>query len=327
MLVVLGLDSLDADRVKSCPTPHIDAVKESGEGGRLNPGEGLSSDELITQVLWPSLLAGRHPKDLFPSYYEGFDSETKYWDNIVLDSRPIRWLESRLAQTLPRTKIEWIKEIMASAGASKSHIGADRLNDHGSILNTADSPYLISVPGINEDAENADLKSMIAPEDHDNDSYQPTVDMTKFERAGLRADADRLIRTLNAIESRGHDFLMTHFFSLDLVQHVWANVTTKIERWYGLYDDFVGRVQHALSPEDTLVLVSDHGMRTTGVHSRQAFYACSKPIWGNDEWLLPDFRSVLEQELREHSVGMDQSKVDQTVDRETREHLEKLGYF
>jgi hypothetical protein len=100
-----------------------------------------------------------------------------------------------------------------------------------------------------------------------------------------------------------------------------------MRRWYGLYDDIVGRVECALADEDTILLVSDHGMKASGVDSRRAFYACSKLIWNSHEWRLPDLRSVLEKELRSHDVGQNDSGTSQTINRESRDHVEQLGYF
>lgn len=326
MIVVIGLDSIDAARIKSCHTPNIDKIISDGEGGRMDPGDGLTSDELITQVLWPSLLAGRHPKELFPSYYESQVTETKRWDNPLLDRAISRRIEERLARILPREAKEGLKRYASKVGFSKSHIGDNQLEKNGSLLDTAKAPGLISIPGVNEDSTNADLKRMISPQSGTGE-YQPTVDMVDFERACLRADSDRLIRTLEAVSSRQYDFLMSHFFSVDLVQHVWADTPGKMERWYGFYDDFVGRVRDELDPDDVLVVISDHGMETSGIHSRRAFYACSKQIWDEDERKLPEFRGVIETELVNHTIDRDETRKKVTVKKETRDHLEHLGYF
>lgn len=65
MLVVLGLDSWDHKRYQQLDTPIVDGLDEQTE---LEPFDGLSRGELVTQVLWPSMLIGESPKTLFPEW-------------------------------------------------------------------------------------------------------------------------------------------------------------------------------------------------------------------------------------------------------------------
>lgn len=222
--------------------------------------------------------------------------------------------------------------MVQTLGYRKVNLGEMKLDETDSLIDAAGAPHVISVPGINEDDINRELKDMIAPEtsksSQDFSGYEPLTDVTKFERKALSADADRLIRVLNAIRSRKYDFVICHFFSLDVVQHVWANTPSMMNRWYGIYDDFVGQIQQELFEDDTLVLVSDHGMEKEGIHSKHAFYASTNKIWSDDHRKMEDLKTALELELKTHSYS-DQSQVDPKthITEDTRNHLSDLGYF
>lgn len=330
MLVVVGLDSLDADTIDCYETPAIDQIRAEGEGGKMETPVGLARNELNTQLLWPSMLVGENPKDLFPSYYEDDSQTTKHWNLPLLSNSLAQWIEQEVSNIASSDAKRRLKQLLAQFGFEKEHIGENKLAETSSLLDTADAAHLISVPGINEDDINRNLKDMIAPKStcSNRNGYEPSGDITAFERKALSGDADRLIRFLNAIASRRHDFVMCHFFSLDLVQHVWADTPAKLKRWYGLYDDFVNRVRQTLSEDDTLVLVSDHGMETEGVHSKRAFYASNKRLWGDTPRKMEEVREVLESELQRHSPDDSNRKNDTPhITSETKDHLSKLGYF
>ncbi|KZX49229.1 hypothetical protein AV929_11820 [Haloarcula sp. K1] len=278
------------------------------------------------------MLAGGNPKNLFPSYFENVGQSTKQWNTAILENPLIQRFESQISSSLSTETKQKMKKIAERLGAQKEDLGENRLQEIDSLLDDADSPCVISLPGINEDAVNRELKDLITPgspkSSSDFSGYIPSIESSAFERKALSADADRLIRLLDAVESRQHDFVICHFFSIDLVQHIWADTPSKLERWYGIYDDYVGRVRQSLSENDTLVLVSDHGMETEGIHSKRAFYAANKQLWEETPRKMEDFRGVLESELQEHSSS-DDNVEDNTVQisGDTRKHLSELGYF
>lgn len=331
MLVVAGLDSLDASTLGQFETPVIDQIRVEGEGGQMETPTGLDPHELNTQLLWPSMLAGGNPRDLFPSYYKNDSQTTKHWNTPILSNSFVQRIEREVSNIASSEVKRYLKGLLTQLGYEKEHLGENRLTETSSLIDIATAPRLISVPGINEDDINRDLKGMIAPKSASSEGtsgYDPAGDISSFEQKALSADADRLIRFLNAIASRRHDFVMCHFFSLDLVQHVWADTPTKLKRWYGIYDDFVRRVRQSLSENDTLVLVSDHGMETEGIHSKRAFYASNKHLWEDTPRKMEDFREVLESELRRHSPADSNQMNDAPhITNETKEHLSELGYF
>lgn len=326
MLVVLGLDSLDAHWVDHHATPTIDSFTERGE---MKTPEGLGPDELITGYLWPSMLMGEHPVDAFPGQYQDSNSETTSltrWNNPVLDSGPVRRLERIVVERLSRRLKDQIKGLLSKANVEQEKQAATVLEERGSLLDAASNPKLISIPGINADDSNTELKSMVSDR-VGNTGKTTKKDAQTFERAAARGDIDRLIRTLWAVRSREHDLVFTHFYSLDLIQHIWVNSETKMDRWYYLYDRFVSQVLRETSDDDTVVLVSDHGMQSDGIHSKRAFYAASKEVWGEPPYKMVDLREVLQSELESHRIDGGSAGPEMEVSADTKDHLENLGYF
>lgn len=104
MLVVAGLDSLDSRNISQHATSNMYGICERAEGGRLHTPSGLNRNELITQVLWPSMLAGSHPKDLFPTYFESVGQQTKEWNTKILDNKVISRVENKISSTISTEK-------------------------------------------------------------------------------------------------------------------------------------------------------------------------------------------------------------------------------
>jgi hypothetical protein len=330
VLIVLGFDSLDCRRIDDLETPTVD---ELAEFGYLEPFEGLLSSELMTTVLWSSMFAGCHPKQLYPEYY---DADTPFnvwiegtWEPPWLRSIPIKSLERfavrRLSSLLARRRQERLRDRIRSRIGKRSYIQAG-LDGTDSVLSVAENPRLISFPGINFDHTNKELKSMVDNSVSGNFAVTDTAE--RFERRALSADADRLVRTLYAIESRRHDFVATHFFSLDLIQHVWAPNDAKMQRWYAFYDDLLKSVLRAARPTDTVVVVSDHGMKTNGIHSHNAFYGATEELW-TGPYRMIDLADVLKTELRRdrHRAGESDQSTEMEIEEETANHLRDLGYI
>lgn len=329
MLVLLGFDSLDGRRIETVETPTFDQLAESGT---MHTFQGLESSELATTVLWASMLSGQNPKTLYPEYYNSDETFNPWlrgeWNHPILNSSASKLAEGflvrRLSSLLSRQNQEQLRTWARNKIGKRSFVH-NRLLSTDSVLDASESPCLISVPGINFDVSSKALKEFV--------NSSGGVDLADeagteaFEREGIKADADRLIRTLYAIESGQNDFVMTHFFSLDLIQHIWAGSQRKMQRWYGLYDHFLSQVLDTIGPDDTVVVVSDHGMEDSGIHSKRAFYGSTKPIWDDDEYRVEKLAEVLQSELATHTVVDDDGIDTPGVSPEVTEHLEDLGYF
>jgi hypothetical protein len=331
MLVLLGFDSFDGQRVKTVKTPTIDALAEQGT---MRTFEGLDSSELMTTVLWSSMLTGESPKDLYTEYYESEGPFSVWlegeWDIPALNSSPVQRLETftvrRLSSLLSRERQERLRAAVRDRLGKQSYVER-RLANTPSVLDAAESPQFISYPGINFDVANKSLKNMVNTSTGTNYGVADTA--IGFENAGMHADIDRLVRLLYAIDARKKDFVAAHFFSLDLIQHVYAPSKSKMQRWYGFYDHILQQVWSALGDDDTLVVVSDHGMEQNGIHSKRAFYGASKSLWDTEDYRMENLATVLQREL-ERKVQRPQgnSNIDALeIREETKEHLQDLGYF
>jgi len=304
------------------------------ESGVMRTFEPLEPSELMTTVLWSSMLAGEHPKDLYPEYYES-DSPFNVWikgewDMPVLNTWPANRVEEftvrRLTSLFDRERQERIRERVREEIGKKSYVEKG-LESTTSLLDAANSPKLISFPGVNFDISNMQLKTMI---DNSTGKNFDVVDSAMtFELQAMRADVDRLIRTLYSIRRRENDIVAAHFFSLDLIQHVWAKSDRKMQRWYGFYDFVARQVLESCAEEDTVVIASDHGMERNGIHSKRAFYAASKNLWDADRYRSGELASVLIDELsgEKHSPNEKADVEDLELATETEDHLKDLGYF
>lgn len=327
MLIVIGLDSLDYKRAADYSMPTLESFAERGQ---LETPSGLGSDELITGLLWPSILMGDHPRTLFPDHLSsaaGSDESLSQWNNPLLDSGLVSAFEEFLVTNLSREQKDRLKSLLSKGGVEQEKKAVSVMEQHGSLLDSARNPKLISVPGINADDSNTELKTMVA--DRVNEpGKQPKESAEAFENAAMRGDADRLSRTLNAISARNHDLIFSHFYSLDLIQHIWVGSERKISRWYYLYDQIVSQVLHEADEDDTVVVISDHGMQSNGLHSKRAYYAATDPIWGESEFRMTELRSVLESVLSSQELDSNPEAVDRLeIDDQTKDHLEELGYF
>lgn len=327
MLIVIGLDSLDYSRAAEYSMP---TLEEFDERGQLNTPPGLEPNELITGLLWPSILMGNHPRTLFPGHFSTetqSDESLTGWSNPLLNNRLVSNLEAFLVTRLSRQQKDRLKSLLSKGGVEQEKKAVSVMEQHGSLLDTASNPRLISVPGINGDDSNTELKTMVADRVN-GPGKQPKENAEAFESAAMRGDADRLARTLNAISSRNHDLIFSHFYSLDLIQHIWVNSERKMSRWHYFYDRIVSQVLHEADDDDTVVVISDHGMQSNGLHSKRAFYAATDSIWGESTFQMTELRSVLESVLASQELQSEPDDPDRLeIDDQTKDHLEELGYF
>jgi len=112
-----------------------------------------------------------------------------------------------------------------------------------------------------------------------------------------------------------------------VIQHVWADNLSQLERWYGIYDDYVGNVRRTATDNDTVVVVSDHGMESDGIHSKRAFYACDKPLWDAKHRRMEELKTCLASEIPVHSASDRMKSNEVRISQEARTHLSDLGYF
>jgi hypothetical protein len=330
MLVVLGLDSWDYARYQEYETPTVDSLPEQKE---LVPFKDLAAGELITQVLWPAMMVGESPKLLFPEFYEqvsGYETSDDVDNSASLTER----VEDIGARVLPNSVKPAVGRVAAKVGLhdpggidfDKHGAGRRLLDRRSSVQTAADSPSLVSVPGINEDQRNYELTGMMDRAGKNVSDNVLNVTPETFERRAFELDGAHLSETLRAVND-GHDLVWAHFAGLDFMQHMFADSEAVMRRWYRFYDRIVDLVLAELDEEDTLVACSDHGMEASGLHSHRAFIGSTKPLWGDQEATMEGLRSVLETELEGHTPGDTADDLDMAMSDETREHLQDLGYI
>lgn len=140
----------------------------------------------------------------------------------------------------------------------------------------------------------------------------------------------RLARIRRAFRSRRFELVFGYTSGLDLIGHVAYNNPELQTRAYEEVNEFVGELRADLGEEDTLVLVSDHGLQE-GIHTPQAMIASQEPeiVAAVDSVL--DVRASLEMELADNQHMPERpkraSESSEGADEQVRQHLEDLGYF
>ena len=335
MLVVLGLDSWDHARYQQFDTPTVDSLIDTR---LLEPFDGLAPGELITQVLWPAMLYGENPKTIWPEFY---DRQSGY-DDAGSDEEPDplreRSTKEQIREIGRRTVLRAIKPTASNVAGrlgiietngefDRDSAGKELIERRESLVSAADNPRLVSVPGINEDVGNHELRRMVDREGAKNVSeYSLNVTAETYEQRVFELDAAHEVQTLQAVH-QGYDLVWAHFAGLDSIQHRFSDSTMMMGRWYRFYDNIVSQVISELGAEDTLVVVSDHGMDESGLHSRRAFFGATKQLWPGTRARMEDLRGVLETELKNHTPTTSTEAIDMSVGNETKEHLKELGYI
>lgn len=209
----------------------------------------------------------------------------------------------------------------------KHTVGKEHLDSRSSVLDAASDPYLISIPGVNEDMRNYELTEMMdTPNGKDISDAELDVTPESYERRAFELDSAHLAETLQAI-NRGHDLVWAHFAGMDFIQHMFADSERLMQRWYKFYDNITEQVLAELGEADTLVVVSDHGMEESGLHSTRAFFGSTTPLWGETPAEMESLRSVLERELHNHETKAETDELTLQLSEETESHLENLGYI
>jgi hypothetical protein len=311
-VAILGLDSLDADRVRD--RYDFDALRLA-ESAKLDL-EGLTGAEVHTKIIWPILLDGNHPNH--------GDAEVSTPQRLSRLARSVG-LPEGVRQRLGSL----FDEIRVFDETGRSLTVAD------SFLAAADTPAAISVPGLSEMTVATEVRSALSGQMRAG-SIQPT---RGFWHACEVEHEVKRAATLAALDET--DVVMTHFYALDAVQHVAQNTDeSRVEAWYRRYAALVEEVLDAVGDDGVVVLLSDHGM-VDGVHGPDgkgayAYAASSRPLGIDDGTPISEVPSVLRGLVADATAANDdrdadaddgRSLGDESVAAERRQHLEDLGYF
>jgi hypothetical protein len=302
-LLILGLDSLDADRVRHrYEFPEL----RLAESAKVDL-EGLEGVEVHTQVIWPILLDGAHPH-----------ANTTESSRIETMSRMARSIG------IPENVRRRVGTILDDLNVS-DRVGRE-VKFEETFLARRDRSIPISVPGLGE-MEIADLVRRELGKRLEGDARPPSLfwELCKAEHEIKRA------ATKTALDHA--DVVMTHFYALDAVQHLAQNNDeTRVEAWYQQYAELVSEMLD-LVDDGTVILLSDHGMED-GLHGPEGKgtygYAASTASLGlADGMAITDLHDALVDAIEQVDSSIEREPRDHEHDdmAERRQHLRDLGYM
>lgn len=233
-LVVLALDALDAGLVE-----HFDI-----EAFRLNSSGGIETfahtqDTPYTPEVWATVATGLPPED-----HGVTGAGTSEWENPVLSA--LSRVSGRFSESTRGTL----------GGFVRRHTGErERIGetDADSVFDR-DGAVVHNWPGV-----------------HDGSYLQRAWDLMNAASDGApRHEFERDLFGLCAEqfgwarEMLNHPVSLAgvHVHTLDAAGHAYADDEAALRRVYGRVGAFVAGVEAALGPDDDLLLLSDHGMRT-----------------------------------------------------------------
>jgi len=260
-LVVLGLDALDAGLIKYWD---LDSFKLSKNGEIETFSYG--HDKPYTLEVWPTIATGLHPED------HGITAKTSSdWENSVLD------FLSQFAYHLPgdvQSRLGTFVDSITSSEFDLAETSSETIFD-------GPKRTVQNWPGVAEGHELVDVWDMT------NEGYSKSA----FNREVLGKAAGQFGW---AREMLRHDPVLAgvHIHALDVFGHAYADErddlthsTGRIQDLERTYRDVAAKVDElrdALSEDDELLILSDHGMTNEllddddvdyGSHSFRAFAA------------------------------------------------------
>lgn len=251
-LVVLGIDALDPVHVERFGADEFQ-LSTWGECETF----AYMYDEPHTSEVWPSVATGRHPSE-----HGVTEESTSQWDNPLVD------LASRFTGRL--------------SGRHRATLGkiAQRITGADWELQEVESPTFFDGPG--RVVHNW-------PGVHRGSELQRAWDVFRTANQGDMStqEFDRRIRGIAAEqfgwcrEMLDHDLNLVamHVHVIDASGHVYRNDRERYHDAYRWTAERLEEVRSAMSPEDDLLIISDHGIETSwidgddnpGGHSWRAF--------------------------------------------------------
>ena len=294
-LVVLGIDGLDAEKVRKwVPEIQQDVTGEMS----LEEFDGL----YYTDELWPSMILGCSPREY------GWDPNR---DNVTKESSA-EWntpglniasnVAERILPSEVRSKIGQILKKTVEDPAADFDI--ESVDTH---LFTGLKSKAIEIPNWNRGELDLDLTR---------ESWEYVVE----EDAGVERFFDACESEIATISEETksamnypYDIIFNHYHYLDLIQHYFGENIQRdwYERTAELVNDFVN--DH---PDTTVIVMSDHGL-ADGVHRSPAFITVSNPWTEELPDSPPDVRRWIE------SAVIDEIEQNEEI----TEHMRELGYI
>ncbi|NHN58911.1 MULTISPECIES: alkaline phosphatase family protein [Halorussus] len=299
-LVVLALDALDPAHVERSGTDEFQ-LSTYGECETFS----YMYEKPHTIEVWPTIATGYHPSK------HGITKErTSQWDNPVVNfaSRFVGWLPGK-----HRAALGEAAERVTGADWELEEVDAPTfLNGPGRVVH--------NWPGVHRGEE------LQRAWDIFREANQNDMSMQEFDREirGIAAEQFGWCR-----EMLNHDLnlVATHIHVIDATGHVYRN---NQKRYYDTYQwtaERVSEIRSAMSSEDELLIISDHGIDTPWV-SRKRDQDIGSHSWRAFSSTTLDTRPESVFDVKE---WVENHVDDATVDEEDidipEEQLRDLGYI
>jgi hypothetical protein len=271
--VVLGWDGLDYDLATEFGLAEAFGPYHARIDTFDNPVLGTPH----TSELWPSIITGRPPEDR--RIWAASEESGVEWSNPVID------LASNVAQgVIPADLREQIGLLIRDAGATVTQNSPDYYRERG-VRTVFDgrASRAIAIPNYHQEINDrlglvtdrgADLADFLTIEQEDGKTiHRPSVPLAEYEER-LVGEAGKKLGLVRAALEREYDLVFVWLGYLDSVGHISPVVADEGRGWqcraYEQAAEYTTAIRDVLAEEDTLICVSDHGLRE-GDHTHDPF--------------------------------------------------------
>lgn len=321
--VVLGWDGLDRDRALDWGL----ASRFGSHHRELEVYDNPALGKPHTYELWPSMLTGlsRDAHGIDAADYMAGES----WDSTLLNAA------ARLSRPLPDTVRERVGRWVRSAGATMAFETEAYYTDLPTVFDGVDG-VAIGIPNYHSPTDRAvgidhDRAATLADflqfgSDGEKTQHRPDIPVNELEQRLAATVGQKLAVAQQAI-LQGVDLVWVWLGYLDTLGHLEPVIDSEgwLRRHYGLAADWTDFLRSELGAADTLVSVSDHGLRE-GAHRHAAY------IGSHDERVCARVRDVTDvrgavERVTERSGSAAPADTDSGAAAATRDRLASLGYL
>lgn len=265
--VVLGWDGLDHTLLEEFGL-------EDGFGATLRPIETFKNEVIgkpHTREIWPSMITGLPPEK--HGIYAATESDQVKWSN------PLIAFASDIANyCIPHPVRSWIGRQLRSKGAEVERFGSDYYDRKGlQTVFDGRRSLPVAVPNYWTDRDErfgymfdrgAQLSRWL---DRDTEGWKPVETESQYAvESEMMNEAHRKIGALRCALQREYDLIFVWLGIIDTAGHVEPVAREPIqERMYRFASRATMNITDELSEGDTLLVVSDHGLRN-GEHTMDA---------------------------------------------------------
>jgi len=127
-----------------------------------------------------------------------------------------------------------------------------------------------------------------------------------FKKKNTIGDYDKIVwknhkknkkELFEILKNNINDIVMVYFDLADAIGHLSFGDTEKMEKVYNELDEITKKVKHLTDDKETVLIVSDHGMKAVGRfgdHSKYGFYSCNQKLNLNEP-KITDFYEIIEK--------------------------------